>query len=154
MRMDNTTHQRIAELLDSRFRIPNTDIRFGLDALVGLVPGAGDWLGGAASLYFLFYAAYLGGRASVLGRMFVIILLDVLVGAIPVAGDAFDVYWKANERCSEILRELKERPEETTTESRLWIWLVLAQFVTLLIFVLLLIGWLIGKVLELLINLL
>lgn len=156
MTKDDTTstHRQFAELLDSKFRIPNTDIRYGVDSLIGLIPGAGDWLGGAVSLYFLFYAAWLGGKASVLARMFIIILLDVLVGAIPVLGDAFDVYWKANERNAEIIRELEENPDETTTESRLWVWLVLVQFMILVIAALLLIGWIITEVLELLLSLL
>lgn len=139
-----------AELLDSKFKIPNTDIRFGIDPLIGLIPGAGDWLAGVASLYFLIQAALLGGKVSVLGRMFINILLDVLVGSIPVLGEIFDVYWKANVRNAEILRELEQNPEQTTTESRLWIWLVVAQFVILTIAILLLISWLIVELVGIL----
>lgn len=141
---------RLAELLDNKFRIPNTNIRFGIDPLLGLVPGAGDWLAGVISLYFLIQAAMRGGKASVMGRMFINILLDVLIGAIPVLGDFFDVYWKANVRNAEILRELEEDPERTTTESRLWIWFVVMQFVVVILGVLFLITWLIAELLGLL----
>ena len=70
--------REVAEWLDQRFTIPGTNIRFGIDPVLGLIPGAGDWLAGVISLYFLIQAAMLGGRASVLGRMFINILLDVL----------------------------------------------------------------------------
>ncbi len=141
---------RLADLLDSKFTIPNTDIRFGIDPLLGLVPGAGDWLAGVISLYFLILAAIRGGKASVMGRMFINILLDVLIGSIPLVGEVFDVYWKANVRNAKILQELEDDPVRTTTESRLWIWFVLIQFVVLLLGVLFLITWLIAKLLGLL----
>ena len=143
-------HKEFARLLDSRFRIPNTDIRFGIDPVIGLLPGVGDWIGGVASLYFMLLAALHGGKASVLGRMFINIMLDVIVGAIPVLGEVFDVYWKANDRNARLLRELQENPEEATSESRLWVWLVFIQFVVLLIGILLLISWIVAELLALL----
>lgn len=138
-----------AELLDSKFKIPNTNIRFGIDPLIGLIPGAGDVFAGMISVYFLIQAALLGGKASVLGRMFINILLDVLIGSIPVLGEVFDVYWKANLRNARILGELQEHPEKTTTESRLWIWFVIIQFIAILIGITLLIGWAIAELLDL-----
>lgn len=143
-------HRKFAELLDSKFRIPNTDIRFGVDPLLGLVPGAGDWLGGLISLYFLFQAVLLGGRSAVLGRMFINILLDLMIGSIPVIGELFDVYWKANERNVAILNELEQDPEKTTTESRFWVWTVFVQLVVLILAILWLIGWIIAELLSLL----
>lgn len=142
--------KEFAHILDSKFRIPNTNIRFGIDPILGLIPGAGDWLGGVASLYFLILAATKGGKSAVLGRIFVNILLDILIGSIPVLGEIFDIYWKANVRNARILDELEENPRETTTESRLWIWLVVIQFLVLIIAVLLLITWLFVEILGLL----
>lgn len=147
---NQTRPEKLAEFLDSRYHIPGTDIRIGIDPIIGLIPGAGDWIGGAVSLYFLFQAALMGGRGAVLGRMFINILLDVIIGSIPVAGEVFDVYWKANEQNAEILKEIERDPEKTTTESRFWIWAVFVQFVALIIAVLLLIGWLIAELLGLL----
>lgn len=141
---------QLAELLDSKFKIPNTNIRFGLDPIIGLVPGAGDWLAGVISLYFLIQAAVSGGSSAVLGRMFVNILLDVLIGSIPVLGDLFDVYWKANVRNAQILDELQQNPEKTTSESQFWIWAVVIQFLVLIIAVLLLLTWLIAEIVGLL----
>lgn len=144
------TENRLAELLDSKFKIPNTDIRFGLDPIISLIPGAGDVFAGVISLYFLIQGAIHGGRAAVLGRMFINILLDVLIGSIPILGDLFDVYWKANLRNARILDELQQNPQKTTSESRLWIWFVVIQFVVIIIGIILLIGWAIAELLDLL----
>lgn len=146
---NTNTEYRLAELLDSQFKIPNTNIRFGLDPIISLIPGAGDVVAGVISLYFLIQGAIHGGRAAVLGRMFINILLDVLIGSIPILGDAFDVYWKANLRNAQILDELQQNPRKTTSESRLWIWFVVMQFVVIIIGIILLIGWIITKLLEL-----
>lgn len=142
--------QQLAELLDSKFTIPNTRIRFGLDPLLGLIPGAGDWIGGVISVYFLFYAVTLRAESSVLWRMFINILLDVLIGSIPLLGDLFDVYWKANKRNAAILEELRKNPERTTSESRFWVWSLFIQFVVLIVGILILIGWLIAWLLDIL----
>jgi len=143
------TDKQLAELLDSKFRITGTNIRFGIDPIIGLIPGAGDVFAGVISLYFLIQAALSGGRVSVLGRMFLNILLDVLIGSVPVLGEAFDIYWKANLRNSRILNELQQHPRKTTSESRLWIWFVVAQFVGIIIGIILLIGWAIAELFEL-----
>ncbi|MDX1618997.1 MAG: DUF4112 domain-containing protein [Balneolaceae bacterium] len=148
--VDREKRERFAELLDSRYRIPGTEIRIGIDPLIGLVPGVGDWIGGVVSLYFLFQAALLGGRSAVLGRMFINILLDVLIGSVPIVGEIFDVYWKANEQNAEILREIERDPEKTTSDSRFWLWSVFVQLVALVLAILLLIGWLITELLGLL----
>lgn len=147
---NKNTENRLAELLDSKFKIPNTNIRFGLDPIISLIPGAGDVFAGVISLYFLIQGAIHGGKAAVLGRMFINILLDVLIGSIPVLGDLFDVYWKANLRNAEILDELQQNPEKTTSESRLWIWFVVIQFVIVIIGIILLIGWAVAEILDLL----
>lgn len=144
----NLTNE-FAKLLDSKFIIPGTNIRFGIDPIVGLIPGAGDVLAGGISLYFLIKAALLQAKASVLTRMFTNILLDVLIGSIPVLGEAFDVYWKANLRNARILDELQKHPDKTTTESRLWIWFVVVQFIAILVGIILLIGWLTAEIVGL-----
>lgn len=117
-----SNHLKFANLLDSKFRIPSTDIRFGIDPIIGLIPGIGDWLGGAVSLYFLVYAAILEARVPVLLRMLLNILMDVVIGTIPLLGDVFDVSWKANLRNAELLEDLKRDPEETGRRSKLLVW--------------------------------
>lgn len=148
-KQDNSSAKKLAKLLDSKFKVPNTDIRFGIDPILGLVPGVGDWIGAVISFYFLILAAWSGGKVAVLGRMFINILLDLLIGSIPLLGEVFDVYWKANLRNAEILKELEKDPERTTTESRLWVWLVVIQLLVLIIGVLVLITWLVAELLSL-----
>lgn len=146
----NRNARQLAEWLDSKFTIPNTNIRYGLDPLVGLLPGIGDWIGGAVSIYYLVMVAVKGGRSSVMARVFLNILVDVLIGSIPVLGEFFDVYWKANIRNAQILEELEQNPDKTTTESRFWIWMVLIQFIAAIIATLVLIGWIMFEVFDLL----
>jgi hypothetical protein len=81
--------------------------------------------------------------------MFLNILLDVLIGSVPILGEVFDIYWKANLRNAHILNELKQDPRKTTNESRLWIWFVVTQFVGILIGIFLLIGWIITELIAL-----
>lgn len=99
--------ERLGTLLDARFRLPGTDIRFGLDGLVGLVPGVGDTLAAAPSAYVIVQGWRLGARKRVLARMAGNTLVDGVVGAMPVLGDIFDIGFKANLRNIALLqREL------------------------------------------------
>lgn len=141
-------HRRFAELLDSKFRIPGTDIRFGLDPVIGLIPGAGDWIGGLASLYFLVWAAVMEARTSVQLRMLLNILLDVIIGTIPLAGEIFDVGWKANLRNAKLLEELEQDPQKTERQSKIVIWLVFLLSAGILFSLLYGIVWLLGTLIE------
>jgi len=89
--------RRWARLFDSAFRIPGTNVRFGLDPIVGLVPGIGDLASPALTLLILLHAARVRVPNVVLARMALNALIDAGVGAIPVIGDTFDVFWKAND---------------------------------------------------------
>ncbi len=91
--------------MDSQFKIPGTDIRFGLDSLIGLIPGAGDFGTFLVSGYMLMVLAKNGASGFVLARMTLNILIDALVGSIPVLGDLFDVAFKANQRNMQLMRE-------------------------------------------------
>ena len=95
--------RRIAELLDGQFRIPGTNVEFGLDAIVGLVPGIGDLVTGAISVWLIREARRLGAPAWLIARMIWNVAVDVTVGAVPIVGDAFDVAWKANRMNMELL---------------------------------------------------
>jgi hypothetical protein len=99
---------RLAYWLDERFRLPGTNVRMGLDGLLGLVPGIGDTLGGLISAYILLEAWRLGIPNSVLMRMLANLGIDVVVGSVPVLGDVFDIGWKANRRnVNLLLRHLR-----------------------------------------------
>jgi hypothetical protein len=94
----------LARWTDTVFRIPGINLRFGLDAIIGLIPGVGDLLTSAASLYILNAASRYNVSRITLARMATNILLDTLVGALPIVGDLFDAYWKSNQRNVELLR--------------------------------------------------
>ncbi|ESX38347.1 DUF4112 domain-containing protein [Mesorhizobium sp. C416B] len=94
----------LAALLDSRWRIPGTSIRFGLDALVGLVPVLGDAATGIVSAYIVLRARNVGAGNGLVARMLGNVLLDTLVGSVPILGSIFDVYFKANNRNVRLLR--------------------------------------------------
>jgi hypothetical protein len=95
----------LATLLDTALLIPGTNIRFGLDALIGLVPGIGDAVTTAMSLFIVHEAHQLGAPGHVLARMLANVALDGVVGAVPIVGDAFDVVWRSNKRNMRLLRD-------------------------------------------------
>jgi hypothetical protein len=95
----------LANLLDTALVIPGTGIRFGIDAIVGLVPGIGDALTTAVSLYIVHEARQLGAPWHIVSRMLVNVAIDGVVGAVPLLGDAFDVMWRANRRNVKLLRD-------------------------------------------------
>lgn len=101
----------LASLLDTAFLIPGTNLRFGLDALIGLVPGVGDMVTTLLSLYIVKEARALGAPRRVILRMLANVALDGVLGAVPIAGDVFDVMWRANRRNITLLRDWLERDE-------------------------------------------
>jgi len=112
----------LAHLLDDVFRIPGTQIRFGLDGIIGLVPAVGDVLAGLASCILIFAAWVRGIPYITLTRMVVNLGLDVIIGAIPFLGDAFDIVWKANRRNYALLIRHIENPRRQTWRD--WLFLV------------------------------
>lgn len=122
----------VARVLDAAFRIPGTNVRFGLDPLIGLVPGLGDVLGVAASGYVIVEAARLGAPRALLFRMLVNVAVEGLLGAVPLAGDAFDVAWKANERNVRLLEQHVAAPEAARAASRRLVVAVTAAVVILI----------------------
>ena len=94
----------LAFYLDGLFRVPGTGWRFGLDALIGLVPNVGDTLTSFASFYILVAGVRYGVPKITLLRMAFNIAVDYLVGSVPVIGDAFDFIWKANQMNMDLIR--------------------------------------------------
>jgi hypothetical protein len=101
--------EALAALLDTAFIIPGTNLRFGFDVLVGLVPGIGDALTTALSLWLVREAHALGAPRHLIARMLGNIAIDGVVGAVPFLGDAFDLVWKSNRRNLYLLRRHIER---------------------------------------------
>ncbi len=95
----------VSRLLDTRLRIPGTDIRFGLDFILGLVPGAGDVISLGMSGLLVVTMAKNGASGMLVARMLGNLLLDALVGTIPILGNLFDLFYKANYRNLQLMRE-------------------------------------------------
>lgn len=111
----------LARLLDSAARVPGTNIRFGADAIVGLIPGLGDVGGAALAGYLVILAQRLGAPRAVVLRMLANVAVDTLAGSVPVIGDLFDVAYKSNLRNVALLERALERPVATSRTSRLMV---------------------------------
>jgi hypothetical protein len=109
----------LSHLLDNAIGIPGTQMRVGLDPLLGLLPFAGDYLGAIFSAYIVFEAARMGLSKASLTRMVVNLLIDTLVGTVPILGDLFDVGWKANSKNIELLESHLSSPT-TSKKADLW----------------------------------
>lgn len=101
----------LANLLDTAVVVPGLGIRLGMDAVIGLVPGIGDAITTALSLWIVREAWSLGAPRRLVGRMLANVAVDGAVGAVPLVGDAFDVLWRANRRNVRLLREWIDREE-------------------------------------------
>lgn len=101
--------ERLASLMDDRFRIPGTPIRLGLDGLVGLVPGVGDLATGLVGLYVIYLAHQQGAPPALLARMLGNVAADAVIGSVPVLGDLFDFGFKSHRRNVKLLRRHLER---------------------------------------------
>ena len=101
----------LATLMDTAIVVPGTQIRFGLDALIGLVPGIGDVITTLISLFIVSEARALGAPPLVLARMIANVALDGVVGAVPLAGDVFDAAFRANRRNMALLRAHLDKVE-------------------------------------------
>ena len=95
----------MSTLLDNQFRIPFTQVRFGLDFLIGLIPTVGDWLSFGISSVLVFSMIRRGIGVGMLFKMLGNITLDATVGSIPILGDFFDLHYKANRRNVALLKQ-------------------------------------------------
>jgi hypothetical protein len=120
--------QRLAHVLDSAIPLPGSH-RIGLDGFIGLIPGIGDITGAGFSSYIIAEAYRLGTPTVVLLRMVLNMLVESLVGVIPIVGDLFDFAWKANRRNVQLLERQLEQPHAVRRQSQ-W---VVAGVATLLV---------------------
>jgi len=110
--------RRLGYLLDNSIPVPGTGFRFGLDAIIGLVPGVGDLASGALALYIVMEAARLGVPRPLLLRMGWNVAADTLVGSVPLLGDLFDAGYKANLRNIALVQRHMEQPGTSRKASR------------------------------------
>ncbi len=130
----------LAKWMDTKFRIPGTEFRFGLDGLLGLVPGVGDLSTFAVSGYLVLLMARNGASGFVLARMIFNIVIDVVLGTIPVIGDLFDFVHKANVKNMKLMQKYY-----TEGKYRGGAWKVIIPVVVALLIVLAGIVWLLYK---------
>ena len=109
----------LAWLLDNSIKIPGTSWKIGLDGILGLIPGVGDLAAGGLSTYILYQAVKLKVPKAILARMTLNILLESVLGVIPVFGDLFDFMFKANQRNVDLMRQYVLNPKDTTQQSTL-----------------------------------
>lgn len=95
----------IAKLMDAQFTVPGTKFRFGLDGIIGIIPGAGDISTFAVSAYLLTIMARNGASGYVMARMVLNVVIDALFGMVPILGDLFDIVFKANMRNVTLMKE-------------------------------------------------
>jgi hypothetical protein len=142
------TLRKLEKLLDEAFRVPGTSFRFGIDGVIGLVPGVGDVLAGLLSLIIPIAAWIRGVPYVTLVRMAANLGIGVLVGTIPIFGDIFDVVWKANRRNYRLLyRHLGEPRRQTWRD---WVFLLLLGIAIAVVFAIpiALVVWLIHWLLQ------
>ena len=141
--------EQLSRWMDGLFRIPGTGWRFGLDALVGLVPGVGDLATTAVSFYILASGVRYRVPKSTLLRMGANVAVDYVLGSVPVVGDFFDAFWKSNQMNVELLRKRATVAPGEEAKARVSDWLFLGLIVVVLLA--LLVGslavavWLLGK---------
>ncbi len=143
--LNMTWLRRYARLMDSSIRLP-FGARIGLDGVIGLVPGLGDIAGALFSSVILLHAWRGGVSLPVMLRLLLNVLIEVVVGSVPVVGDIFDMAFKANERNVRILEQFAENPGRLKRRSLAALWLfvgsLLALFIGLCVLIFAMLHWL------------
>ncbi len=124
--------RHLSKVMDNAIAIPGTKIRFGLDPILGLLPGGGDTITGGLSAYIVVEAARMGLPREVLYKMVGNILIDSFAGTIPVLGDLFDVGWKSNVKNIELLEKHLEIAEDSKSNTLFIIGLIILLTIIIL----------------------
>ena len=106
--------KRLSHNLDEAFTIPGTERKIGIDPIIGLIPGGGDLIGGALSIYIMHAGIRMGMPRSVIIQMFGNIALEFIIGCIPIIGDLFDAMWKSNQRNVKLIEDSIISEEKNT----------------------------------------
>jgi hypothetical protein len=134
--------RRWARIFDSAFRIPGTRITFGLDPILGLIPGLGDLVSPLFAIGLLWQARELGVPKVVQLRMIVNVALDTLLGLVPVVGDLFDFAWKANNMNLALLERHAYEEHRASAGDWLFVAMAIAVLVALAVLPFFILGWL------------
>ena len=124
---------QLSKWMDGLFRIPGLGWRFGLDAIVGLIPGVGDTITSLASFYILAAGVRYRVPKVTLLRMGFNIAIDYVLGSVPLVGDLFDAAWKSNQMNMELLKQRATVSKEEARKGRLSDWLFVGVIIAVLI---------------------
>lgn len=138
----------LSHLLDDCFVLPGTQIRFGLDGLIGLVPIAGDVLAGVLSSLIVVAAWFRGAPPVLLLRMLANLAIDVGVGMIPLLGDAFDIAWKANRRNYALLSRHIAEPDRHGWRDWAFLLVLVAALLAIFALPLVVLGYLLALIMH------
>jgi hypothetical protein len=138
----------LSRVLDTWFRIPGTSIRFGLDGIIGFIPGIGDFLAGAASCIIVLAAFFRGVPLVTVARMVTNLAVEIVVGMVPFFGNLFDIGWRANRRNYHLLERSLAAPHRDTWKDWLFIALLGLGLMALAMLPFFLLLWLGGALLH------
>jgi len=131
----------LAKILDTSIRIPGTPIYLGLDPLLGLIPGIGDILVNLIGTLILILAARLRLPQIIVARMSLNLLINGVVGAIPIAGDLFSIWFRSHARNAELLRRAVAQPYRETQQARLYVVGIIGGTVVVLLLAVTIVLW-------------
>ena len=145
---DDENLDLLSHVLDDFIRIPGTSIRFGLDGIVGFIPGVGDLIGGLASCIIIIAAWVRGVSYVTVARMVANVAIEVVVGSVPVLGDMFDIAWRANRRNYALLTGSVYEPRKHTMQSWFFLGGLCLVLAALVILPMLLLTWIFAHLLH------
>jgi len=136
----------LAKILDTTVKIPGTPFYVGLDPLLGLIPGIGDVLANLIGTVILILAARLDVPKVVITRMSINLLINGTIGAIPILGDLFSIWFRSHARNAELLRRAAMQPYRETQQARLYVAGIIGGTVVLLLLAIALVLWIVVTV--------
>ena len=139
------TAEFLAKILDTTVKIPGTPFYLGLDPLLGLIPGIGDMIANLIGTVILILAARLRVPQIVIARMSLNHLLNGTIGAIPILGDLFSIWFRSHARNAELLRRAATEPHRETQQARLYVAGIIAGTVVLLLLAIAAVLWIVVK---------
>ena len=125
----------LSERLDDLIKIPGTNQKIGIDAIVGVIPSLGDFIGVIFSTYIMYSGIKMGVSSKIVIKMATNIALEFIIGSIPIIGDIFDALWKANKRNVELIEEVTIENQENYRLN----YLIMASLIIIILFIIIII---------------
>ena len=138
----------LSHLLDDFIKVPGTPVRFGLDGIVGVIPGIGDLIGGIASSIIIIAAWVRGVSYATVVRMVANVVIEVSIGSIPILGDMFDIAWRANRRNYALLTGSIYEPRKYTIQSWFFLAALCLVLAALIIVPMILVTWMAAYIMR------